>query len=229
MHNELLKEGRHLTLERGKALPYIITPIHYSPLARPYNIILKRAFDITVSVLVILGILSWLLPVLALCIKIDSRGPVFFLQQRTRKNGQAFRCIKLRTMVVNKEADTLTASFQDKRVTPLGNFLRVSHLDELPQFINVLLGEMSVIGPRPHMIAENDKYNSIFSYYNDRHLVKPGITGLAQSHGCYGPIMDIGQIEQKTAYDLFYINNWSLMMDIRIMARTITMIYRKYK
>ncbi|WP_188316120.1 sugar transferase [Chitinophaga agrisoli] len=237
MSNELLKASHPFTYagNNDQQLPTairaapagLITAIRCSPLARPHNIILKRLFDITISLLVIVCLLSWLLPILALLIKLDSRGPVFFLQQRNKQKGGRFACIKLRTMVVNPEADTMTATFNDKRITALGNFLRISHLDELPQFLNVLWGDMSVIGPRPHMVAENIKYNILFNYYNDRHFVKPGITGLAQSLGYYGPAARLQEIEQKLKFDLYYINHWSLGMDIKIMMKTIVMIYNK--
>lgn len=233
MNNRLLKGVQHLTyldhISSGQKLALLcaITPVNRSPLTRSYNLLLKRILDIVLSMLVIVCVLSWLLPLLALLIKIDSRGPVFFIQKRNKKNGKTFYCLKLRTMVVNKEADTLTATRNDHRITGLGNFLRISHLDELPQFINVFFGEMSVIGPRPHMPVENIKYNLLFNAYNDRHLVKPGITGLAQSFGCHGPVSNIHQIEKKVAYDIFYINNWSLAMDIKILFRTLTMVYKK--
>lgn len=234
MNSYLLKEGRHTTHTdydtetTTEALSLNGLTVHRSPLIKTHNIVLKRVLDIVISVAVILCLLSWLLPVLALLIKIDSSGPVFFLQKRNSKNGRFFYCIKLRTMVVNRDADTLTATLNDQRITGLGRFLRISHLDELPQFLNVLAGSMSVIGPRPHMFSENVRYNSMFSYYNDRHFVKPGITGLAQSLGYNGPITSFYQIEKKVAYDIFYINNWTLMMDIKIMARTVAMIYRKF-
>ena len=182
-----------------------------------------------ISAIAILLLLWWLLPLIALLVKIDSRGPVFFIQKRNKKSGRLFHCIKFRTMLVNEEADTLTSVLNDNRITGLGKFLRKSHLDELPQFINVLKGDMSVIGPRPHMVTENIRFKGILNFYNDRHFVKPGITGLAQSFGLHGPINDLVHLEKKIAYDIFYIKNWSVTMDIKILIRTIGMIFKKVK
>lgn len=199
-----------------------------SPLIKLKNIILKRALDLLISLAAIVFLLSWLMPILALLIKIDSIGPVFFVQKRNKKDGKFFYCFKLRTMVINAQSDTLTATINDKRITSIGKFLRRSHLDELPQFINVLIGDMSIIGPRPHMYVENIKYNSLYDFYNERHAVKPGITGLAQSLGYHGPIIDESQLEKKIAYDIFYIYNWSLAMDTKILFKTIISIYKKF-
>jgi putative colanic acid biosynthesis UDP-glucose lipid carrier transferase len=210
--------------------PVILTVRNFgvaSPLKKRYNQVLKRVLDILISSLVIVGILSWLLPIIAFLIKINSAGPVFFVQKRNKKNGKLFYCLKLRTMVVNKEADTLTAIVNDERVTSLGKFLRKTHLDEMPQFINVFLGDMSLIGPRPHMFVENIKYGHMFSAYDQRQAVKPGITGLAQSLGYHGPITTNGELEKKIEYDLLYIHNWSLLLDAKILVKTINVIYKK--
>jgi putative colanic acid biosynthesis UDP-glucose lipid carrier transferase len=206
---------------------YLIPSITSSPLFKKHNLIIKRVFDLIISVLVISLLLWWALPLLALLIKIDSSGPIFFMQKRNKKNGRLFHCIKLRTMRVNEHADMLTSVLNDHRVTGIGKFLRLSHLDELPQFINVLIGDMSVIGPRPHMVTENVKFKKILNYYNDRHFVKPGITGLAQSHGYHGPVNDLSHLDKKIGYDIFYIKNWSVMMDVKILIRTTGMIIRK--
>jgi putative colanic acid biosynthesis UDP-glucose lipid carrier transferase len=200
-----------------------------SPLGKKHNQAIKRLFDIIISVAVILLIISWLLPVLALLIKMDSQGPIFFIQKRSKKGGKLFNCLKLRTMRVNKAADMLPALSNDDRITRLGRFLRLSHLDELPQFINVLIGDMSVIGPRPHMVTDNAKFNKVLNFYNDRHFVKPGITGLAQSFGYHGPINNFDHLDKKIAYDIFYIKNWSAIMDVKIFIRTIGMIFKKLK
>ncbi|MES2418170.1 MAG: sugar transferase [Bacteroidota bacterium] len=209
-------------------LTHAIVSVSFSPLTKRRNQILKRFCDLVVSIVVSIGLLLWLLPLLALFIKIDSPGPIFFVQKRNKRNGKLFYCLKLRTMIVNKDADTLTAIVNDQRITALGKFLRRSHLDELPQFINVLLGDMSLIGPRPHMFVENVRYKEIFSSYHQRQAVKPGITGLAQSLGYHGPITDYTQIEKKIKFDLFYINNWSFLLDVKILIKTISVIYRKF-
>ena len=204
-------------------------PATLSPLDKKHNRAMKRSFDILISVTIISLVLWWLLPILALLIKIGTRGPVFFVQKRNKKGDELFNCLKLRTMRVNNDADILPSSSNDDRVTPLGKFLRLSHLDELPQFINVLIGDMSVVGPRPHSVTENVKFKKVLNFYNDRHFVKPGITGLAQSFGYNGPINDFNHLNKKIAYDIFYIKNWSAMMDVKIFFRTIYMIFKKLK
>jgi putative colanic acid biosynthesis UDP-glucose lipid carrier transferase len=224
-----------LEFKKGYGQPYIDNscqgiPINHtknlhnlssSPLVKKHNIILKRIIDVAMSATVTVFLLSWLLPVLALLIKLDSPGPVFFIQKRNKRNGRIFNCIKLRTMLIAANADSISPLTDAGRITTLGRFLRKSHLDELPQFINVLIGDMSVVGPRPHMLSENVKFSELLESYNNRHHVKPGITGLAQSHGFYGPIIDIQHLNGKTEYDIFYIKNWSALMDAKIVFRTI--------
>jgi len=220
--------NKRLTIANNN-FSYFPPSITHSPLFKKQNILIKRLFDIVISVAVILLLFWWMLPLIALLIKLDSSGPVFFIQKRNKKNGLLFGCIKFRTMLVNEDADLRTAIVNDNRITVLGAFLRKTHLDELPQFINVLLGDMSVIGPRPHMVTENAKFNWVLNFYSDRHLVKPGITGLAQSHGYHGPVIDLFHLDKKIKYDLFYIKNWSVVMDVKILIRTIGMIFRKLK
>jgi putative colanic acid biosynthesis UDP-glucose lipid carrier transferase len=219
--------AKHPSVVVTEAIPFSIVSIRKSPLIKKHNVIVKRMLDLIISAIVTVLLLSWLLPILALLIKMDSRGPIFFVQKRNKKNGKFFYCLKLRTMIVNTDADTLTAVINDHRITTLGKFLRKSHLDELPQFINVLLGDMSLIGPRPHMFIENIKYKAMFNSYHQRQAVKPGITGLAQSLGYHGPITDRCQLEKKIEYDLFYINNWTLLLDVKILVKTINVIYKK--
>jgi putative colanic acid biosynthesis UDP-glucose lipid carrier transferase len=211
----------------NKNSPELAPPVTLSPLFKNHNLVIKRLFDIAISVMTTVLLLWWLLPLIALSVKIDSGGPIFFIQKRNKKSGRLFHCFKFRTMLVNEDADTLTSVLNDSRVTGLGKILRKSHLDELPQFINVLKGDMSVVGPRPHMVTENIRFKGILNFYNDRHFVKPGITGLAQSFGLHGPINDLVHLEKKIAYDIFYIKNWSVIMDIKILIRTIGMIFKK--
>ena len=213
----------------NKNLTESAPPVALSPLFKNRNLVIKRLFDIIISVMAVSLVLWWLLPLIALLVKIDSGRPIFFIQKRNKKNGRLFHCIKFRTMLVNQDANSLTSVLNDNRITGLGKFLRKSHLDELPQFINVLKGDMSVIGPRPHMVTENIRFKGILNFYNDRHFVKPGITGLAQSFGLHGPINDLVHLEKKIAYDIFYIKNWSVIMDIKILIRTIGMISKKLK
>lgn len=185
------------------------------------NPFLKRSADIFFSVLIILFILSWLIPVIAILIKSDSRGPVFFLQKRNKKNGKVFTCIKFRSMIVNGDADLVQAGENDKRITRTGRYLRKSHFDELPQFFNVLWGDMSIIGPRPHMISDNLRYNGCVDHYASRISVKPGITGLAQVMGYSGPVKNIDEMKSRVNMDNYYIRHWSFKLDMIILYTTI--------
>lgn len=180
----------------------------------------KRSIDIFFSLLIVLLILSWLMPLLAILIKIDSRGPIFFKQKRTGYKGKTFNCFKLRTMQVNKAANDLQAAINDPRITRMGKFLRVSNLDELPQFINVLLGDMSIVGPRPHMLKDSEDFAEIFPGYYNRYLVKPGITGLAQINGFRGPTPNTRSIYKRLQWDLYYVEHATTGMDIRIILLT---------
>jgi len=178
-------------------------------------------FDIIFSLLVISLILSWLLPVLAILIKLNSRGPIFFVQLRSGKNNQTFKCYKFRTLHVNPDADVKQVTLNDARLTRLGKFLRKTNLDELPQFINVLMGKMSVIGPRPHMLKHTEDYSKILNEYMIRHFLKPGVTGWAQVNGFRGEIKKEDQLRKRIEYDIWYMENWSLWLDLRIVFLTI--------
>jgi len=195
-----------------------------SPLQRKRNLFFKRSVDIFFSSILILLVFSWLLPVIAILIRMDSRGPVFFLQQRHKKGGKLFTCIKFRTMVVNEEADTRPSFRDDHRITRFGRFLRKNYLDELPQLLNVLRGDMSLIGPRPYMVSENEKYARTIADYHFRHSVKPGMTGLAQSTGHFGFLANSAEMRQRLSLDEAYIRNWTIMMDLRIMCRTVKLM-----
>ena len=186
--------------------------------------IAKRCFDIVTSLMICVMILSWLLPVLMILIKLDSRGPVFFKQKRVGFLGRVFWCYKLRTMYINKDADIRQASEDDPRITRIGKFLRVTGLDEFPQFINVLLGQMSIVGPRPHMYADCNKFANAISGYKFRNLVKPGITGLAQIKGYRGPTKDFESIFHRYQFDAFYVRNANFWLDSRIVRKTIAQI-----
>jgi putative colanic acid biosysnthesis UDP-glucose lipid carrier transferase len=183
-------------------------------------LVLKRSLDILFSLLITVLVLSWLMPILGLLIKLDSRGPIFFKQKRTGFRGRTFNCFKLRTMKVNKAANDLQASLNDPRITRMGRFLRVSNLDELPQFINVLLGDMSIVGPRPHMLKDSEDFAQIFPGYYNRYLVKPGITGLAQINGFRGPTPSTRSIYKRLQWDLYYVEHATIGMDIRIIILT---------
>jgi lipopolysaccharide/colanic/teichoic acid biosynthesis glycosyltransferase len=199
----------------------ITTPLLMQPLDNAFNRAIKRSMDIIISTLVLLLLFSWLLPVIALIIKLTPRGPVFFLQKRNKPNGELFTCIKFRSMYINAEADTVAAKKNDKRITATGRFLRRHYLDELPQFLNVLWGDMSVIGPRPHMVSDNVKFDELIKNYAYRLKVKPGITGLAQILGYTGPTDHLQKMEARVNMDIFYARHWSVKLDMIILYRTI--------
>lgn len=182
--------------------------------------VLKRSFDIFFSLVVCVFLLSWLLPILWIIIRIDSKGPLFFKQKRDGLNSQQFYCYKIRSMRTNNQADLVSASKNDKRITRVGGFLRKTSIDELPQFINVLLGDMSVVGPRPHINIQTKRYTKEVDNYLIRHSVKPGITGLAQISGYRGEIIKNSDIENRVRLDIFYIENWSFFLDLKIIFQT---------
>jgi putative colanic acid biosynthesis UDP-glucose lipid carrier transferase len=189
--------------------------------SRKRYLFFKRSFDIAFSLVVILGILSWLIPLVSIAIFLDSGGPVFFRQKRVGKGGKLFYCIKFRTMRPNEEADERPAAKDDDRITGLGKFLRLANIDELPQFFNVLWGQMSVIGPRPHMITDCIRFSFVISSYSSRNLVRPGITGWAQVKGYHGPIADYDSIIQRYYWDAMYISKASASLDGKIIIKTI--------
>lgn len=182
--------------------------------------VVKRIIDLLFSLVILVFILSWLLPILAILIKLDSKGPVFFRQKRTGLEAKPFDCFKLRTMKVNKNANDLQAAVDDPRITRMGKFLRASNLDELPQFINVLLGDMSIVGPRPHMLNDSSKFSELFPGYYNRYLIKPGITGLAQINGFRGPTPNVRSVYKRLQWDLYYVEHATIGMDIRIILLT---------
>jgi len=191
--------------------------------------IVKRGFDIFFSLIVVVLLLSWMIPLLALLIKLDSRGPVFFIQKRVGFLGRSFYCIKLRTMRVNAEANTCQARENDPRVTRFGSFLRKSNLDELPQFFNVLAGHMSIVGPRPHMHEDCRKFSQIVENYKFRNILKPGITGLSQVKGFRGPAENFEKVFKRYQWDAFYVRNAGFWLDMRIIRETViqTLAYLK--
>jgi len=191
------------------------------PLHTSINAILKRSFDIVFSLFVIFGILLWLGPILALLISIESRGPVFFIQKRTGFDNNEFQCFKFRSMAKNDSADAKQAGKNDMRVTKVGRFIRKTSIDELPQFYNVLFGNMSVVGPRPHMLKHTDEYANRVDKYMLRHFVKPGITGLAQVRGYRGEIEKDSDIQNRIKFDIFYVENWSFFLDLKIVLQTV--------
>lgn len=197
-----------------------VLSLRHNPLSSSLNRSAKRALDIAVASVALLLSPVVLLPA-AIAIKLTSPGPLFFRQKRTGYLGSEFECIKLRTMRVNDKADTLQASHDDPRTTAVGAFLRRTSLDEVPQFWNVLRGEMSVVGPRPHMLTHSAQYSELIDRYRARHIVKPGITGWAQVNGLRGETRQLWQMEKRVEYDVFYIENWTILFDIKIICRTI--------
>jgi putative colanic acid biosynthesis UDP-glucose lipid carrier transferase len=187
--------------------------------------IIKRLFDLVFSSLVLISICSWLFPIIALCIKLDSKGPVFFVQERWGKKNRKIRCYKFRSMNVFNDAETTNGKYRqaeknDVRITRVGGFLRKTSLDEFPQFLNVFKGEMSVVGPRPHPTPLNLESKQFIDNYTVRHLVKPGITGWAQVHGFRGETKDPSLMRARVEHDIWYIENWSLLLDLKIILLT---------
>lgn len=197
-----------------------VLSIRETPLEHPFNQWLKRGFDIAFSSVVLLFSPIVFVPV-AIAIKLTSPGPIFFKQERTGYKGETFRCWKFRTMRVNKGADSQQASADDPRTTRLGHFLRHTSIDELPQFVNVWLGQMSVVGPRPHMLKHTEEYAKLIDLYMVRHSVKPGITGWAQVNGYRGPTEQLWKMEKRVEYDVWYVENWTFLLDMKIIVRTL--------
>ena len=197
-----------------------IRRLQRSYLANPYLRHSKRAFDVAFSLLVVVLVLSWVFPILFILIKSESKGPLIFKQKRDGLDFKPFYCLKFRSMRLNDDADTLPVQHQDPRITQVGRFIRKFSIDELPQFINVLKGEMSVVGPRPHMLSETDSFKKISRDFYKRHEVKPGITGLAQIRDCRGEINSTYDLTDRLKYDLFYIRKASFGYDLLIVYKT---------
>ena len=226
---KFLPDNKEIFTKKLEYQYYGITPIislRSVPVDIPANKFLKRMMDIVISVLAIIFLLSWFVPLIAILIKLESKGPVFFKQKRNGLDYREFDCYKFRSMRPNKEAHLQLMSKNDDRVTKVGSFLRRTSLDELPQFINVLLGDMSVVGPRPQMVSINRVYAASVDKFMVRHLVKPGITGLAQISGYRGEVETENDIKNRVRFDIFYLENWSLLMDLRIIAKTIVQIIK---
>ncbi|MFC4178228.1 exopolysaccharide biosynthesis polyprenyl glycosylphosphotransferase [Flavobacterium gossypii] len=211
--------ARNLIFDYYDYIPII--SIRNIPLDETANKVIKRAFDIIFSLVVIIGILSWLIPILAILIRIESKGSVFFKQKRNGLNYKEFYCYKFRSMRLNEIADLYQVSKNDPRITRVGKFIRKTSIDELPQFFNVLLGDMSVVGPRPHMVSHTEMYARRIDKFMVRHFIKPGITGLAQTKGFRGEVESDKDIIYRVKFDIFYLENWSLLLDIKIIFLTV--------
>lgn len=199
-----------------------------NPLKNPFNQFVKRSSDIILSILFLIPTV-FLFPIIWLIMKIQSPGPFFFIQRRTGLDGRTFNMLKFRSMHVNNEADTLQATKDDPRKYPFGDFMRKTNLDELPQFWNVLKGDMSIVGPRPHMLAHTEMYSQLIDKYMVRLFVRPGITGWAQVNGFRGETKELWQMEGRVRRDIWYMENWSIWLDIRIVWLTIKSLFRHDK
>lgn len=228
----VLPDLDHFAFKSAELVSYGTVPvlmIHPGPLSYWYNRLIKRTFDLVISMLMITLVLSWLSLFLWLISLFGNRQGLFFIQRRTGIDGRIFRCIKFRSMVLNEDADSKQAEQDDQRITRIGKFLRRTSLDELPQFINVLLGDMSVIGPRPHMLKHTEEYRKLISSFMLRHTVKPGITGFAQIHGYRGEIKGMNDLKNRVEADVSYVENWSFNLDLKIIIHTMRVIIQGQK
>ncbi len=218
--------SKRLSINYYDYLPVIA--VEEIELNKTLNKIIKRIFDVLLSLFIIVFVLSWLIPVLFIAIKLESKGPIFYKHIRNGINYSEFTCYKFRSMKDEKHKDLEHVQKDDERVTKIGKLIRKTSIDELPQFFNVLIGQMSVVGPRPHMIKYNKEYAKQINKYNFifRHSVKPGITGLAQVKGYRGEIQQKEDIINRIKYDIFYIENWSLFLDLKIIAQTIPILFK---
>jgi putative colanic acid biosynthesis UDP-glucose lipid carrier transferase len=203
-----------------------IISVRAEPLENMLNRMVKRLFDVFFSLFIIIFITSWLFPILAILIKLESKGSVFFVQKRSGKNNIPFKCYKFRSMRVNNDADKKQAVKGDTRITKIGAFIRRTSLDEFPQFFNVLIGNMSVVGPRPHMLSHTEEYSQLIDKFMVRHFLKPGITGWAQTNGLRGETKTTDHILQRVEADVWYLENWSFLLDLKIIFLTFWNVVR---
>ena len=218
---------KSMIMEMMESIPLLT--VRVEPLQASYNRALKRCFDVLFSLCILLTVFPILYVVVGVLIKLSSPGPILFRQKRTGLYGQDFECYKFRTMRVNAEADTLQAVKNDPRKTKIGDFLRRTNLDEFPQFVNVLKGDMSVVGPRPHMLKHTEQYSALIDKYMVRHLVKPGVTGWAQVTGYRGETKTLEQMEGRVKRDVWYIENWSFLLDLKIIVVTVINMFKGEK
>jgi undecaprenyl-phosphate galactose phosphotransferase/putative colanic acid biosynthesis UDP-glucose lipid carrier transferase len=205
-----------------------IMKLRSEPLNSFTNRFLKRFFDVLFSLIVVFVLFSWLFPIIAIIIKFTSKGPVFFVQDRTGKDGQAFKCLKFRSMTLNTDSDSVQATKNDSRITKFGAFMRKTSIDELPQIINVLLNNMSLVGPRPHMLKHTEEYRVLVDKFMVRHFAKPGVTGWAQINGFRGETKFVKDMENRAMADIWYIENWSFLLDVKIVILTAwSMVFKK--
>ncbi|MFD2145265.1 undecaprenyl-phosphate glucose phosphotransferase [Mucilaginibacter antarcticus] len=215
---EYIKSKKLMQVQNYDHIPVI--SVRPEPLESVLNRSIKRLFDVVFSLFVIVFVISWLFPILAIIIKLQSKGPVFFTQVRSGKDNIPFKCFKFRSMRVNNDADQRQASRTDDRITPIGAFMRKTSLDEFPQFFNVLIGSMSVVGPRPHMVSHTERYSQLIDQFMVRHFLKPGITGWAQISGFRGETKTTEDMLQRVEADVWYLENWSFLLDLKIIFLT---------
>jgi len=206
-----------------------VMKLRKEPLQNISNRIIKRLFDIVFSLGVTLLIFSWLFPIIAIIIKCTSKGPVFFKQERTGKDGKSFNCLKFRSMTVNADSDSKQATKGDQRITKFGAFMRKTSIDELPQILNVLFNHMSLVGPRPHMLKHTDEYKVVVDKFMVRHFAKPGVTGWAQINGFRGETKQVKDMANRAEADIWYIENWSFILDLRIIFLTAWTMVKPHK
>ena len=226
---KLIPEANELYSKNVNAEYYdntLILNVKRLPLEIWENRFVKRSFDIVFSFFVLVFIMSWLIPLLWLVIKLESKGPVLFKQEREGIGGNKFTCYKFRSMKLNKMSDSIHATKNDERVTRIGSFMRKTSIDELPQFFNVLKGDMSIVGPRPHMSNLSVEYQKEIDNYMERHTVRPGITGLAQISGYRGEVKKKSDIKNRIRLDIFYIENWSFFLDLKIIMQTVFNVFK---
>ena len=212
-------ESIGLNLKREMLDDMEVYTTYENPLQNSFNRAIKRLFDIVLSILFLIPT-ALIFPFVFIIMKIQSPGPILFKQKRTGIDGKTFNCYKFRSMHVNADADRLQATKDDPRKYPFGNFMRKANIDELPQFINVLQGKMSIVGPRPHMLAHTEQYSELIDKYMVRHFVKPGVTGWAQVTGYRGETKELWQMEGRVKRDIWYMEHWSIWLDIRIIWLT---------
>jgi putative colanic acid biosynthesis UDP-glucose lipid carrier transferase len=198
----------------------MLLTVRNEPLEDPLNRFIKRSFDIIVSGTFLLTLFPIIYAIVGIIIKRQSPGPILFKQKRNGLDAREFSCLKFRSMHVNDEADSVQATEHDPRKFAFGNFMRKTNIDELPQLINVFKGDMSLVGPRPHMLLHTQEYSHLIKQYMVRHIVKPGLTGWAQSLGLRGETKTLQQMEDRVKADIWYVENWSFFLDIRIIWRT---------
>ena len=213
--------NREIRINVEKNIPIIA--FRKEPLEQLSNQVRKRIFDVVFSSLVFIFLLWWLIPIVAIIIKLDSKGPIFFIQVRSGKNGKEFKCYKFRSMFLNNDAESKSTAVDDERITRIGKYLRKTSIDEIPQFLNVLKGDMSVVGPRPHMVKQTEEYSKNVDAYKVRLYLKPGITGLAQVSGLRGELSHERMI-QRLVLDIRYLEEWGFWHDVRIILRTILLM-----